>query len=476
MTFQAGSSTLNQIDPIEGLSRDLSHVLTDPPDSLAEEVVATTSGLSVFHGMISVFVVAFIVTLLATPLMRMLAVKFGVVDHPNDDRKVHRAPVAYLGGVAVFIGMISAIGFFFVAPSGPTISLIDEYPTVWDQRGVPFAVILGMMIIVMVGLFDDVAHISPRIKVAGQLIAAAALAMDNVGTRVAAALMQPFGSLIGNEALKWQITIPFELPFYGTQIPIDLIYWVGVAIIAIFVLGACNASNLIDGLDGLCTGITAIAAGALLLLALSLAAIDDGPLDTGRVVLALALLGATLGFLPHNFKPATIFLGDAGSLLLGYMTIVLVLSLGEKGKTHLVVAGLIIYAIPIIDTTLALLRRKLAGRSLSGADNQHLHHMLQRSLGTRGAVFAMYGMAFVFAGLGLLVSLGRVRVVMTIALVLASFIGVLAVKVARSQVLDEDAPARASKRRPALVREQPAHGQIRPGLDESPKSPEPKTV
>lgn len=471
MTLQTDSNMLNPIDPgVISLTRDLSPALTDTVDAMAADAAVTSSGLDVFHGLISVFVVAFVITLLATPVMRFLAVKFGVVDHPNDERKTHRAPVAYLGGVAVFMGMIGAIGFFFMAPRGPTISFIDEYPTAWEQRGVPMAVLLGMIVIVMVGLLDDLIRISPRIKIAGQLIAAAALAMDHVGTRVAGAVMQPIGSLVGNEMLVWDILMPMNMQMFGPTIHFDLIYWTGVAIIAIFVLGACNASNLIDGLDGLCTGVTAIAAGALLLLALSLASADAGPLDTGRVVLAMALFGATLGFLPHNFKPASIFLGDAGSLLLGYMTIVLILSLGEKGQTHLVVAGLIIYAVPIIDTTLAMVRRKLAGQALSGADNQHLHHMLQRALGTRGAVLALYGLAVVFGALGLLVSFGRVRVVMTIALVLASFIGVFAVKVARQQVLEEDARASASRSRRAPAR---ASG-LEP--EQSPKAPEPETV
>src|SRR5690606_10909599 len=116
-------------------------------------------------------------------------------------------------------------------------------------------------------------------------------------------------------------------------IPVDIIYWAGAAIIALFVLGACNASNLIDGLDGLVTGTTAITTAGLLIVALSLAAIDDGPRDGQRIVLCMALLGACLGFLPHNFNPATIFLGDCGSLLLGFATIVVVLTLGDTGKT-----------------------------------------------------------------------------------------------------------------------------------------------
>jgi len=205
------------------------------------------------------------------------------------------------------------------------------------------------------------------VKIGGQLLAAAALAYQDVGTKVAAGLLQPIGAFFGNQDLVWQFPLPFEIPMFGASIQLDLIYWSGVAIIALFVLGACNASNLIDGLDGLLSGVTAIAAAGLLVISLWLAVMDDGQHDSSRVVLAMALLGACLGFLPHNFNPATIFLGDAGSLLLGYTTIVVVLMLGDTGKTHLVVAGLLIYSIPIIDTVLAMVRRKMAGRPFSSA-------------------------------------------------------------------------------------------------------------
>jgi UDP-GlcNAc:undecaprenyl-phosphate GlcNAc-1-phosphate transferase len=261
--------------------------------------------------------------------------------------------------------------------------------------------------------------------------------------------------------------IPLGVSILGVdQIPIDLVYWAGTVVIAVFVLGACNASNLIDGLDGLLSGTTAIASVGLLVIALGMALADDGPRDAPRVILCLALLGACLGFLPHNFNPATIFLGDAGSLLLGFSTIVIILMLGDQGETKLVVAGLIIYAIPIIDTVLAIVRRKLAGRSISDADDQHLHHMLKRALGVKGAVFTLYGIAAGFAVLGVAVSLGRARVIYAIALVFAAFIGVTAIKIARRKQIEEQA-TRFGSRPP-----RPAKGHAAP-----PESPgrEPET-
>ena len=165
-----------------------------------------------------------------------------------------------------------------------------------------------------------------------------------------------------------------------------------------------------------------------------------------------ALLGAVLGFLPHNFNPASIFLGDAGSLLLGYMCAAIILMLGDRGRTDLVFAGLIVFSLPIIDTTLAIIRRRLAGIPMSSADDQHLHHQLKRALGgVKRAVFALYGISALFTILGATLAALvirtelRVRVVYASALVLFSFIGVIAVKAARQQQI-RLAVAHAGKR------------------------------
>lgn len=404
------------------------------PISVPHEAI--TRGADILYNYLGVFLAAFLVTLLVTPLMRHLAVTHGIVDKPLEARKQHRIPVAYLGGLAVTCGLLAGIVFSYLGP------LISDYlpfqlMVALDedrQRPVPWSVLLGLALIMLTGLIDDVAKLDPRLKIAGQLLAAAALAMDDVGVRVAQGFLAPVGKLLGNESLLFNVPAPF-MP--SGHVEIDVVYWTGTAIIAVFVLGACNASNLIDGLDGLLSGVTSIAAIGFLVIALGLAAMQDGRLDAARVVLCLALLGACLGFLPHNFNPATIFLGDCGSLTLGYVSIVIVLTLGDTGKTHLVVAGLIIYAIPIIDTVLAILRRKLAGKPMSAADDQHLHHQLKRAFGVKGAVLALYGIGFIFAGLGVWLSTGRVRVVVTIAVVIAAFIGVTAVKVARRQALEQ---------------------------------------
>jgi len=398
----------------------------DPPDSR----------LDILSGYLVVFLVAFLVSLVATPLMRRLALANGVVDSPNDPRKIHREPVAYLGGVAVYLGIVAAIAFTFISTDIVSVwpfTLFEPHASRFELQHVSFSILLGMTIIMVIGLLDDVIGLDPRLKIGGQLMAAAALAMSEIGTQVAAGLLRPIGRLLQNESLVYIIDLPIPLPGFSDQIPIDIVYWVGTGIIAIFVLGACNASNLIDGLDGLLSGVTSIAAAGLLFIALTMALFDDGIHDSARITLTLALLGSCMGFLPHNFNPARIFLGDCGSLLLGYTTIVIILLLGQTGATHLVVAGLIIYSIPIIDTVLAIFRRKLSGLPMSAPDDNHMHHVLKRRFGVKGAVLAIYGIGLVFATIGATLSLLNIKEVLTFGIVLGAFLGIGCLKIGRTQ-------------------------------------------
>ncbi len=401
------------------------------------------SAMGLLNGYSHIFVIAFVVTLLATPLVRRLAIAANVIDHPDQVRKQHAYPVAYLGGVAVFLGLITAIGVSYVT--------VSQFTEIYSP--VPIAVIIGMMAILLTGLADDVWGWDPRLKIAGQLVAAAALAINDIGVRVAEGLLAP---LMGS-AHDVLITVGSFEVLNG-----HVFYWTGTAIIAFFVLGGCNSANLIDGLDGLLSGVVAIV--AIGLLAISLLMVPDTSIDSllqgedslagARIVLCAALLGSVLGFLPHNFKPATIFLGDGGSLLIGFLCATIILMLGERGQTHLVFAGLIVFAVPIMDTTLAIIRRWLAGTSMSAADDQHMHHQLCRAMGgVKLAVLILYGISVLFAVIGVTMAWLimrtelRVRVMYAIALVLFSFIGVTAVKAARRQQLAKapaSAPARTS--------------------------------
>ncbi|MCH2136321.1 MAG: undecaprenyl/decaprenyl-phosphate alpha-N-acetylglucosaminyl 1-phosphate transferase [Phycisphaerales bacterium] len=389
--------------------------------------VTELSGLGLIGVYLPVLVAAFLVTLLVTPVARRVAFATGVIDRPDEARKVHRRPVAYLGGLAVLAGLVAgiAVGYMLNVPLA--------------FRSVPVSIVVGMFAIVLTGLADDVWGWDPRWKVAGQLVAAAALAESYVGTQAAAGFIEFF---TGTRDLSFEMVLPLVGGF-----TIDPVDFVGVALIAVFVLGGCNAANLIDGLDGLLSGTVAIAATGFLLISL-LAAMwltdadvtaagellpekllteDDGSTLAGaRIVLAMALIGATLGFLPHNWNPATIFLGDTGSLLLGFTCVTLVLMLGDQGQTHLVVAGLIVFGLPIMDTVLAIFRRKVQGLPASSPDAEHMHHQFKRMLGgVKSAVVGMWCveglLTLVGVTLALLTLTHEVRVVVPYAVFIGIF-------------------------------------------------------
>lgn len=451
-----------------------------PPGDAATQVAEALTRFDIFEGYVGVLAVSFLVSVLATPLVRRIAVANGVIDKPDATRKTHGLPIAYLGGLAVYLGIIAGICLSYFAVRIP--GVIDFHQTEGTPAPVPLSVVVGLTIIMLIGLIDDVSGISPRVKVGGQLLAAAALAYDTVGVRVAEGLVMPFVKQFGlptfwvpepwapqlsagqlaqmsptqldllADNIRQTFGVMFQtpealIPLLGDTMQLDLVYWIGTAIIAVFVIGGCNASNLIDGLDGLLSGVTAIAVAGLLIVALGLAVVQDGERDAQRIVLCLAVLGACLGFLPHNFNPAVIFLGDAGSLMLGYITVVIILTLGDTGRTDLVFAGLIIFGIPIVDTALAIVRRKMAGRRMSDPDSNHLHHMLKRAFGVKGAVLSLYVMGIAFAALGVAVSEFRARAVYAVALVLFAYVGVWAIKVARREHIEAEARAPTPRQR-----------------------------
>ena len=395
-----------------------------PAELAIEDPHTALTAVGLLNAYVPIFAVAFLTSLLATPLVRRFAVAQGIVDRPDAVRKLHAFPIAYLGGVSIFAAIIA----------GVMTSYMLAEPLVLRFEPVPIAVLIGVLAIAFTGLADDVWGFDPRLKIAGQLVAAAALAVQDVGVRVAEGLLAP---LIGAASVV-------ILDLGGVSITNqDVFYWVGTALVAIFVLGGCNAANFLDGLDGLLSGTVAIMAVGFLAISIAMAIAGgavsgEESLSGARIVLSFALLGAVLGFLPYNFNPAVIFLGDCGSLLLGYLCAVLILMFGDEGKTHLVFAGLIVFSVPIIDTALAILRRRLAGVPMATADTNHIHHQLRRSLGgVKRAVFAIYGITAAFAAIGftlawmVLETIVRFRVIYAVAAVLFGFIAAFALKAAR---------------------------------------------
>lgn len=421
---------MSVFDPIVALIAQAAPVLQDAsvivPRPPASEETGAVKAMGLLNSYAPVFLIAFATTLLATPVIRHMAVGLEIIDKPDRTRKLHAYPIAYLGGFAVFLGVLAAIGYSHTMTEG--------FGGIYLP--VPVSVVIGLLAITFTGLADDAWGWAPRLKIAGQLVAAAALAVQDIGTRVAeGALANTIGP--SNETL---------LQFGSMAIANGtLYYWIGTALIALFVLGGCNATNLIDGLDGLLSGTVAIMMVGFLVISLMMATAMPAPdafqsLDGARIALSLATLGAVLGFLPWNFNPAVIFLGDCGSLQLGYLSVVVILMFGEQGHTHLVLAGLIIFALPIMDTSLAILRRKLAGVPFSTPDSNHIHHQFKRTMGSvKGAVIALYGVVTIFTILGVTIAalriygLIRVQIIYAVAIVLFGSIAAMAIKSARRQ-------------------------------------------
>ena len=373
-----------------------------------------------------VFIAGFLITLAATPVVRRLALIVGVIDTPDAHRKHHKAPVAYLGGLAVFMGFMAAMLVSSVA---------IDFESV-DLAPVPISILVGATTIALTGLADDIWKWDARLKIAGQLVAAAALAYSNIGIGAVTGFLQPFVGAANEELFHVGSTVIFNSTLY---------YWVGTAFLGFVIIGGCNAANLIDGLDGLLTGTTAIMSSGFLAISLLLASTvmveDPSTSFVGvRVALSLALLGCMLGFLPWNFNPAVIFLGDCGSLLIGYLCVTTILLFGEQGAPSLVVAGFIIFGLPITDTTLAIIRRKVAGVPMSTPDAQHIHHQVKRLFGSvKKSVFALYGLTLIFTLIGvaiasvLLLTQTRVLVVYSIGIAFFGFVISVAVKIALIQ-------------------------------------------
>jgi len=337
-----------------------------------------------------VLMLAFGASVILTPLMRRLAIANGIVDLPDARRKAHAKPVAYLGGLSIFLGWLVGLCVF--------VALLFTKESGWLERvlgnnltSITF-IALGATAIVITGLFDDVYGIRARVKIGGQLFAAAAIA----------------------QARAIDDLVQRSLDILHIQAPEPIMQIIGTLMIAVLVVGCCNAMNLIDGLDGLSSGVTVIAmSGMLTICLIVLARYGQEEAILGQLgipmLLAIATIGATLGFLIYNFNPASIFMGDTGSLLLGYLCVTTILFIGRldnnAGLAPLVFTGAVMcFSLPLTDTALAIIRRRLQGKPIFAPDAMHMHHMFRRSgLSVKQSVFAMYALGLIFAvsGVGL---------------------------------------------------------------------------
>lgn len=291
-------------------------------------------------------VLAALISFISTPIVRKLAIILGVVDIPKDNRRVHKKPIPKLGGLAIYFSFVIMV----FAKSGP----INK-----SEMGI----LIGATIIVIGGLIDDKYTIKPWQKLSFQVIAAFVL----IGTNTMI-------SIITNPVSDTNPFISINPMF---AIPLTLIW----------VIGITNAFNLIDGLDGLSAGL-----GFIACVTMTAASYLSGKVEFEVITLTIILAAAILGFLPYNFNPASIFMGDTGAQLIGFLLAAISMKGAIKSASAIVLAvPILALGLPIYDTLFAIIRRKVNGRPIAEADKGHLHHrLLNMGLSQRQVVIIMY--------------------------------------------------------------------------------------
>lgn len=274
------------------------------------------------------FSIAFFVSLASTPVVKTLACKVGAIDVPDGQRRVHKVPIPRLGGLAIFLGFMCAV-----------IALADIDNQV---RGI----LIGSIIIVAIGIVDDIKQLRALIKLVVQIIAAVIVVCHDV--KISALTVPTFIVDTGYLPLGW-----FSVPI--------TIFWI---------VAVTNAVNLIDGLDGLAVGVSSIATFSLFFIAILAG-------EPTVALIAAALAGSCLGFLPYNFNPAKIFMGDTGSTFLGFILSTICIQGLFKGYAVIsFIIPFLILGLPLFDTSVAILRRIHNKKPIMGADRGHLHHKL----------------------------------------------------------------------------------------------------
>ena len=303
---------------------------------------------------------SFLLALILTPIVRDGIGRYGFLDHPDGVRKKHAAPVPRVGGIAIVIAYVATFAVAFVLPFSYTFILRKALPMILQMSMVA-------SVIFFTGILDDVIGLSAWQKLMG------------IG---------------GASVLAY---------FAGIRVEIQMLHglpgWLGMIITVAWLVGCANAFNLIDGMDGLAAGIGLVATLTMLIAALT----------QGNMPLALAtmpLAGCLLGFLRYNFNPASVFLGDSGSLLLGFLLGCYGALWVEKSVTLVALTvPLLALSIPLLDVILSVMRRYLRNRPIFQADRGHIHHrLLDRGFSTKTAVLTIYGLCSAAAVVSLLIS------------------------------------------------------------------------
>ena len=338
------------------------------------------------------FLLAFITTFVMTPKTIKLAKKVGAVDSPLDERRINKVVMPRLGGLAVIAGFVVSVLYLVIIMSiEGSINLFGI-----ERYGMKLAgFFLGALVLGIVCYIDDLKDIPALVKLTAQIIAAI--------------IVVKFGIRIEH------INIPF---LQGRELSevFSVILTVG------WIVGVTNAINLIDGLDGLSSGISLIACISLIIIF----SLNSSPLIA--IILISALAGSLTGFLPFNFNPAKTFIGDTGSNFLGYtLAVISILGIAKTYTLIVIVAPLLVLALPVFDTLMAIIRRIKNGKSLKAViepDNGHLHHkMLRKGFTQKQAVLILYGVSATFGMFTIILLESGIWKAISFALIIVAIIG-----------------------------------------------------
>lgn len=315
------------------------------------------------------FFVALSVTALLTPAVRAVAIRRGLTDQPDGIRKLHASATPSIGGVAIFAGIALAVAL--VQWAAPALGV--------PSTNLHSAVYIGAILMVAVGAYDDIRGLGFKAKLVVEV--GVAYALLHAGYRV---------DLSG-------------LPFIGESVYTEALY--SIPITLLWIVGVINAVNLIDGVDGLAAGVVAIGFASL---AVAFGLLGHLPL----VLVAVAVVGALIGFLVHNFNPAAIFMGDSGSLLLGYaIAVYSLIGSADAASAFAPLIPVIALGFPLLDTTLSMVRRASQKKPIFAPDHDHIHHRMVGRMPVRRAVVALYGVAAAFGAAAVAAAAASVGVV-----------------------------------------------------------------
>ncbi|SHE58714.1 UDP-GlcNAc:undecaprenyl-phosphate GlcNAc-1-phosphate transferase [Caldanaerobius fijiensis DSM 17918] len=302
------------------------------------------------------FVIAFLLTCVFTPLAKKIAYAIGAIDVPKDERRVHKKPVPLLGGLSIYLSFL--VGAIIFVPKNSHI----------------LGLLIGSTIIIIVGVLDDKYELSAIAKLFGQIMAAVVVMVYGMRINV---ISNPFGDSINLGLWAYPITL-------------------------IWIVAITNTLNLIDGLDGLAAGVAGIASFFLFIVSL---------LNSRDIAAILTIItaGSALGFLPFNFNPAKIFMGDTGALLLGFILSVISVEGAIKGAAAIaIIVPVLVLGLPIFDMIVSIIRRSIKGMPIMQADKGHIHHrLLDMGMSQRRAVIYMYIICIVLGISAIVVSAGN---------------------------------------------------------------------